>query len=125
VNCAFPKTIRLRHRKQYQRVMRHSTRFIGQWIIVEISPNNGPNSRLGITASRHYGDAHERNRFKRIVREAFRISYHMFPKGYDLNVKPRSSAKEASRDHILGDLVAAFNAITDPNGQKDNKDNRD
>ncbi len=51
-------------------------------------------SRLGITVTKRFGKSHERNYFKRIVREIFRTS--AVPSGLDLVVRPRLLAKEAN-----------------------------
>lgn len=78
---------------------------VGHWIIVDRRSNNLPQTRLGITATRRYGKAHERNRFKRLVREAFRLSLPQLLVGYDLNVKPRHAAKDAKMQDIMSELL--------------------
>lgn len=70
--------------------------------------NKSSQTRLGITVTRRYGDAHERNRFKRIVREAFRLSYTRLRQGFDLNVKPRTAAKNAKTADVIADLLYFF-----------------
>lgn len=100
----FPKSFRLRKRRQFQRLANHSKRFAGEWVIVESIPNHMGVTRLGITVTKRFGKAHDRNRFKRIVREAFRRCYVDIPKGFDLIVKPRTKAKEADSSNIQADL---------------------
>ncbi len=59
-------------------------------LIVFGVPNGLTYPRLGISASkRRLRKAHDRNRFKRIVREAFRLSKSQLPAGVDLIVVPR------------------------------------
>lgn len=101
----FPKQLRLRRRLEYQRMSQGCNRTVGQWIVIDSRENSTNLTRLGITATRRFGPAHERNRFKRIVREAFRLSQEKLPKGFDLNVKPRTQAKEASTSDIISDLI--------------------
>ena len=51
--------------------------------------NELPYPRLGLSVSRKYGNAVRRNRWKRMLREAFRLSREKFPSGIDLVVIPR------------------------------------
>lgn len=77
-----------------------TAQFLGQWITVDYRRNSNQKTRLGITVTKRYGKAHERNRFKRLVRESFRLSYSNLPMGYDIVVKPRSAAKSAMMNDI-------------------------
>ena len=97
--------MRLRTRKQYQRMIQKTFKFPGRWIIVEIKLTTDSFSRLGITATKKYGDAHHRNRFKRLVREAFRLSYPQFKSTFDIVVRPRSQALEAMMGDIQKELL--------------------
>ncbi len=78
---------------------------MGRSLIVDVVPNSLNVNRLGITASRHYGKSHIRNRFKRIVREAFRRCRCHLPEGFDFNVKPRRYALQASSQDIIHELL--------------------
>jgi ribonuclease P protein component len=77
---------------------------VGHWIIIDSRKSNHSQTRLGVTVSRHYGKAIARNRFKRIVREAFRLCQQELQSGFDLNVKPRSVANNAKPADILAEL---------------------
>jgi ribonuclease P protein component len=104
VTCRYPKAARLRTRRQYQRIAQQPTRHIGHWIVVESRESKHPLTRLGVTVSRHYGNAVSRNRFKRIVREAFRLCCQELQSGVDINVKPGHVAYEAQMPDILAEL---------------------
>ena len=58
--------------------------------IVVVGCENGLEyPRLGLSVSRKVGGAVVRNRWKRLIREAFRISQSRLPEGIDLVVIPR------------------------------------
>lgn len=89
---SYPKSARLRNRRQFEQLGRFGQRIKGERIIIEVRTANrskiGGESRLGITVTKKFGKAHDRNRFKRIVREAFRCCREQLPKGIDINVRP-------------------------------------
>jgi ribonuclease P protein component len=89
--------------------MARSVRHVGYWICIDIRPNNSTNTLLGITVTRKYGKAHDRNRFKRIVREAFRLSLSKIPCGFDLNIKPRTQSHHAKTQDIMNELLNLLN----------------
>jgi ribonuclease P protein component len=99
-----PKSARLLTRSQYTSFHRHSIRLFGQQISVDIRQGNAPSAKLGITVSRKFGKAHDRNRFKRVVREAFREIYSSLPEDLELNVVPRKSNAPLSKQAVLVDL---------------------
>lgn len=71
-------------------------------LIVYGLPNGLGYPRLGISASkRKVRHAHDRNRVKRLIREAFRLSKPDLPPGLDLIVVPRGPALRF-RDARLG-----------------------
>lgn len=102
--------MRLRTRREYQRISRSSKRAVAKYIIVDYQSNGKSLTRLGMTVTKKFGKAHQRGRFKRIVREAFRLSHSHLVVGLDLNVKPRSLASEAAMQDIQADLFTLFGA---------------
>lgn len=112
----FPKSCRLRSRRQFQRLSHNGKRHVGPTVAIDYRYNSQGVTRLGITVTKRYGIAPLRNRFKRIVREAFRLCRHQLPVGLDLNVKPRHQAAKASTHDIINDLMG-LNARTSPQPQ--------
>jgi ribonuclease P protein component len=53
--------------------------------------NDLPHPRFGLSVSRKVGNAVARNRWKRLIREAFRLTRAKLPSGIDLVVIPRST----------------------------------
>lgn len=95
-----PKSSRLLRPRDFARV-RSGKRLVGRYLVVDVRPAKF--SRLGISASAKYGNSPERNRFKRLVREAFRKSRSSFPT-FEMNVIPRSLAKRATAQQIFEEL---------------------
>lgn len=103
-NFSYPKSVRLRTRGQFQRVAKSSKRHVGKWIVIDAQVQRQQATRLGITVTKKFGGAVERNRFKRIVREAFRLSRLLLPPGLDLVIKPRTESIHATSIDIQNDL---------------------
>jgi len=76
------------------------------------SPNALAHLRLGLVVPRRVGTAAARNRIKRLVREAFRLSQHDWPQGYDLIiiVHPHEPATLADYQRLLFGLMRSSHA---------------
>ena len=75
LDLSLPKEVRLRKRAEFLRVYEHGARIEGRFMTVFILPNEGALHRLGVTATKKaIGKAHDRNRAKRLLREAYRLS---------------------------------------------------
>jgi ribonuclease P protein component len=55
--------------------------------------NGLPYCRIGLSVSRTIGKAVIRNRWKRLIREAFRLRQEQLPVGIDLVILPRPTAE--------------------------------
>ena len=84
----------------------------GRFLVIELCARRkkvDSTIRLGLAAGKRYGKAHERNRFKRIVREAFRLVQHNLPRDWDLVIRPRKRAKEANAVDVQQELCRLIN----------------
>ncbi len=73
----------------FQRVFRRRRSAADELIVVHVCENDLPHPRLGAAVSKKVGGAVRRNRWKRLLREAFRIAREDLPVGVDLVVVPR------------------------------------
>ena len=92
IHRRFLSQYHVRSTADFQRAYRRRCRASDQWIVVFGHTNGLPHPRLGISASRRLGGAVVRNRWKRLLREAFRLSRPQLPSGIDLIVIPRTAA---------------------------------
>lgn len=80
----------------FMRCYKKGRRVNCQWLCAYYFPNGKPMNNLGITASKKLGNAVTRNRIKRIIRAAYRLSEQELPIGYDIVFVGRYGIEEKS-----------------------------
>lgn len=86
---------RIRGRRAFDSVFAARHVASGTTMVVHACENEWGHSRLGISIGRRIGSAPERNRRKRLVREAFRRNRERLPEGLDLVVVIRGTDSTA------------------------------
>ena len=110
VRLTFPRSCRIRSRGHYQKLRKQGKRAYGKCLSLDYLVDGLRPARLGITVSKRYGKANERNRFKRLVREAFRLQGSHLPPGLELNVRPCETDTLLTLNQVIQDLSLAQSA---------------
>ena len=111
----YPKSSRLLTSFDFRRVTKYGSEHVGPCLRIQILVRSHGSQRLGISVSRKYGKAVLRNRFKRLVREAFRLTQHVFPPHIQLNVRPSNvHAKKASSKNMHSKKPLGMDASKTP-----------
>lgn len=100
----FPLALRIRRGADFQRAYSARNAASDGLLLVFGVPNGGALPRLGLSVSRKVGPAVTRNRWKRRIREAFRLERGALPEGMDLVVIPKA-AREPDFDDLRASLV--------------------
>ena len=80
----------LRRPADFQRVYDRRRSVSDEQLIVYARDNDLPYNRLGLSVSRKFGGAVQRNRLRRLFREVFRLTKQNLPTGLDLVLIPRT-----------------------------------
>ena len=101
----FPQSRRLKTPAEFDRCYGRKKSAADGVLIVYACENGRSYPRLGCSVSRKVGGAVVRNRYKRLFREAFRLSQHDLPGGVDLVVIPRPGGAptlDVVRESLVG-----------------------
>jgi len=85
----FPTERRLRRNEDFRAVFARKCSAADGRLVVYAKSNELGYTRVGLSVSKKHGNAVRRNRWKRLLREAFRLEYAQLPQGVDLVLIPR------------------------------------
>ena len=94
----FPKQARLRKQAEFDRVYAGQAYAADGTLVMNACSSGLDRTRIGLSLSRRVGNAVVRNRWKRLIREAFRTQQSDLPRGLDIVVRPRRGATPDFRD---------------------------
>ena len=117
----FPRAIRLLRHADFERVYKQGRRQFSTNMTVfylrrEVTPADSKLAdaaglRVGFTVGRALGGAVQRNRMKRRLREAVRLSHPARQLGADVVINPKKSVLTLDFESVLNEVRRAFVAI--------------
>ncbi|MDR0611433.1 MAG: ribonuclease P protein component [Planctomycetaceae bacterium] len=110
---SFPRTARLRKSSEFKRVFDARCSASNDVLIVFAAPNSLEYSRLGLSVSRKIGNAVIRNRWKRLIREAFRKTRTGFSGTFDLVVIPQRHTALPTAQAVMFSLQKLVDKLVD------------
>jgi ribonuclease P protein component len=95
---------RLSRSAEFERVYRQGRSHANRYLVLYAFPRGGEEEpRLGLSVSRKVGGAVDRNRVKRLLREAFTARVGALPAGHDVVLVARPDVRElADREGLEG-----------------------
>jgi ribonuclease P protein component len=100
----FSRQAHIRASADFRRVFDRRRSASDDMLLIYGCENDFPHARLGLSVSRKAGNAVRRNRWKRLIREAYRLNADRIPRGVDWVVIPRRDA-QPELDRIAKSIV--------------------
>ncbi len=114
---SFPKSLRIKKRKLFDFIFKNgkktATKNLVMWYVIsqeheqkDFSKDrfNPKNIKLGLVVSKKLGNAVKRNRTKRLLREAFRLSKGALKDGAGIIIYPLAGCKLENKEQTAMDL---------------------
>jgi len=102
----FPKTDRILKRDIFRRVYEEGRKIQFSYFTAFVLAKETPQPRIGITATRKMGNSVERNRARRLVREAFRKNKWLVPHGVDIVINVKRPLVDAAYRDFEGEFIS-------------------
>ena len=104
-SLTFPQTHRMKTPQEFDRAYARKRSASDSVLVVYACENGLTHPRLGCSVSRKVGNAVVRNRWKRLLRESFRLNRHALPAGLDFILIPRSGQTEPTQEQVMASLL--------------------
>ncbi|NLC73419.1 MAG: ribonuclease P protein component [Ruminococcaceae bacterium] len=104
-------TSSLKKNYEFRRVYSKGKSSAQPCLVVYARKNRSPENRLGITVSNKIGGAVTRNRIRRRLREAYRLSEALFVCGFDIVIVARHKSVSADYNRLRSEMIKASSAL--------------
>lgn len=109
---SFTKADRILKRSEFIVLSKFGRRVQSSYFIAFILPSQCAQTRLGVTVTKKVGQAVERNRIKRLVREFFRLNRHGLSGQWDINIIAKRQSAGISSEKAYRSLQNIFDLIS-------------
>ena len=107
----FTKADRILKRREFIALSKSGRRVQNTEFIAYFSHEQYNRSRLGVTVTKKVGQAVERNRLKRLVREFFRLNRHCLSGNWDISIIVKRQSAEITSEMVHRSLQDIFDRI--------------
>jgi len=111
VSGRFSREARLRKHADFDQVYRNGRRLFSAHLTVFFLRRDGGGTRVGFTVPRAFGGAVERNRIRRRMREAVRLSLGEAGRGVDVVIHPKKSALTADFGELCSEVARILGRV--------------
>lgn len=99
---------KLKKNYEFARVFRHGKRYVGKHLSIHFRKNGISENRYGFTTVKHFGNAVQRNRMRRLQKEALRYLAPSLILGYDIIIMGRQLDNTTNFHTIRAELETLF-----------------
>jgi ribonuclease P protein component len=112
VSLSFPRSLRLLNKNQYDFVFQSAKRVGGHFFTVLYRKNMSEFPRMGLIVSKKTAKrAHDRNRFKRVMRQSFRVAQHSLP-AVDIVILSRGKIEAVENPILFNNMEDVWRKIS-------------
>ena len=97
-------TVSINENRIFRSLYRHGKSVVTQYFVVYFRKNRLKLNRMGITATKKIGNAPERNRSRRVIREAYRLLESQLPVGLDIVIVAKKKAGLSKTQDVMSAL---------------------
>ena len=94
-------TTTLKLNKEFRRAYYRGRAFTTSVVVVYAIKNHKGINRIGLTATKKVGGAVQRNRARRVMKEAYRLTEPEFPVGWDLVFVARTKTAHVTTNDVV------------------------